>query len=267
MERMPIIDSHCHIFPELIAERASASIAGFYDDPVCCDGSLKTLLSLGEAAGITRHVVSSSATNPHQVSHINRFISDSVRLYPDRLTGLGSLHPDSPDIQTDVDQILSLGLAGVKVHPDFQTVAVDDPRFFRLFECCQGKLPVLCHCGDSRFRYSNPVQIKRVLKNFPDLTLIAAHFGGWTVWRDAVAQLYDSERIRIDCSSSLFTLGRAEATAFIRFFGAERVLFGVDYPMWIPADEVARFRALCLTEEEQDLILWKNASEVFQIPV
>ena len=52
---------------------------------------------------------------------------------------------------------------------------------------------------------------------------------------------------------------------FIRFLGAERVLFGVDYPMWSPVEELARFKNLFLTEEEQEQILWKNAASIFGI--
>ncbi len=200
------------------------------------------------------------------MASINRFIAESVQQHPDRFLGLGAVHPDSSTPAEDLVQIQKLGLKGIKIHPDFQQTSVTDPRFLRIFELCEEKgLPVLCHCGDDRYAYSNPVQIKEVLTRFPDLVLIGAHFGGWTVWKGAVAELFDQEKLFIDCSSSLYALGRAEATAFIRFYGAERVLFGVDYPMWSPSEEVARFNSLFLTEEERERILWKNAASLFGI--
>ena len=107
---MHIIDTHCHIYPDAIAERAAAGIGKFYDYPVWADGRVDTLLKAGAAAGISHHVVCSVATTPHQVASINRFIRQTVDAHPDRFTGLGALHPDSPDQAADVEQVLSLGL-------------------------------------------------------------------------------------------------------------------------------------------------------------
>ena len=263
---MKIIDTHCHVYPDKIAVRASSAIGTFYNEPICCDGMISTLLRESKTAGISRHVLSSVATTPHQVDSINRFIAESVQQNPDRFRGLGTIHPDSPDPADELTKIQDLGLKGIKIHPDFQSASVLDPRFLRIFELCEKRgLPVLCHCGDDRYAYSNPVQIKEILNRFPDLVLIGAHFGGWTVWKGAVAELFDQKKLYVDCSSSLYALGRAEATAFIRFFGAERVLFGVDYPMWSPSEEVERFNNLFLTTEEREQVLWKNAASLFGI--
>lgn len=128
---MKIIDIHSHVYPDAIAQHAADAISAFYDNvyPARGDGSVATLLARGEAAGITRHVVSSAATTPHQVSAINHFLHDAAAAHPERLSALGTLHPDSKDPAADVAEILSLGLLGVKLHPDFLHIAVDDPRF------------------------------------------------------------------------------------------------------------------------------------------
>ena len=49
-------------------------------------------------------------------------------------------------------------------------------------------------------------------------------------------------------------------------YGAERVFFGTDYPMWSPKDELAFFRSLELPKEEQEAILWNNAAKLFNLP-
>ena len=63
---MKIIDIHSHVYPDAIAQHAADAISAFYDNvyPARGDGSVATLLARGEAAGITRHVVSSAATTP-----------------------------------------------------------------------------------------------------------------------------------------------------------------------------------------------------------
>ena len=77
---MKIIDTHCHVYPDKIAVRASSAIGTFYNEPICCDGMISTLLRESKTAGISRHVLSSVATTPHQVDSINRFIAGAAAL-------------------------------------------------------------------------------------------------------------------------------------------------------------------------------------------
>ena len=62
----------------------------------------------------------------------------------------------------------------------------------------------------------------------------------------------------VDCCSSLYALEAEEAVKVIHRYGADRVFFGTDYPMWNPKEEVERFMALPLTEEEREQILHLN---------
>ena len=81
---------------------------------------------------------------------------------------------------------ISLGLKGVKLHPDFQNFEADSPCAMSIFElCAEAGLPVLVHTGDYRFDYSNPNRIANVLRAFPKLKFVGAHFGGWSVWDEA----------------------------------------------------------------------------------
>ena len=62
----------------------------------------------------------------------------------------------------------------------------------------------------------------------------------------------------MDSSSSLYSLRPEQAAEVIRHYGADRVFFGTDYPMWKPEMEVQRFLSLPLTPEEQEMIAHKN---------
>ena len=266
MKSYPIIDSHCHIYPDKIAEKASQSTGEFYHMPSRLDGRISTLIARGEAAGISHFVVQSVATTPKQVSSINRFIAEAVAGSGGRFTGLGTLHPDSTDIAAEVDEIIALGLRGVKLHPDIQAVAIDDPRMHRIYELCRGRLPILMHTGDHRFDYSNPNRMQPILAAYPDLTVIGAHFGGWSVWEDAVARLSAYPNLYVDCSSTLYAVTRERARELIDAYGVGRVLFGTDYPMWLPESEIELFMQIDLTEDERRDILSRNAAKLFGIP-
>ena len=83
------------------------------------------------------------------------------------------------------------------------------------------------------------------------------------MWEQAAEELCEYKNLMVDCSSSLYSLTPQKAAEIVRMYGAERVLFGTDYPMWSPDEELRRFYALNLTAEENDLILYKNARRLF----
>lgn len=260
---MQIFDAHCHIYPAKIAQKAALATAQFYDSlGETYDGTVQTLFA--NSGEISMHLVQSVATNPAQVRSINRFIAGEVAQYPDRLYGFGALHPESDDIAADVEHLLSLGLHGAKLHPDIQRFSLEDKKMFALCEVCEGRLPLLLHTGDHRYSFSNPEQLVPLLKRFPRLTVIGAHFGGWSVWQEATNKLAGRfENFWVDSSSSLFALSNEIARALVAAYTPQRVIFGTDYPMWNPARELEKLRALALEHEED--ILWNNAAKLFHL--
>ena len=264
-KKYKIIDSHCHIYPDKIAQKASEATGHFYDLPASLDGKLSTLLEHGEKAGIEHFVIQSVATTPKQVSSINNFIAKSVDEGEGRFTGLGTLHPDSEDMEADVNEIIALGLKGVKMHPDIQKIELDDLRMHKIYELCEGRLPMLLHTGDCRYDYSNPNRMIPILEKYPDLTVIGAHFGGWSIWEDATELYTKYGNFLVDCSSSLYAISPEKAKELIMAYGTDRVLFGTDYPLWTPESEIERFMQIDLTDSQREDILYNNTAKLFNI--
>lgn len=157
-----------------------------------------------------------------------------------------------------------MGLKGVKLHPDIQGFKTDDYRCLKIYEICEKNgIPVLLHAGDNRFDFSNPNRIKPILDIYKNLTVIGAHLGGYTVWETAAETLSGYKNFYVDCSSSLYAFTPERSREIIRMYGADRVLFGTDYPMWNPKEELSRLRALNLDEDELNGILYKNAVRLF----
>ncbi len=261
----PIIDCHCHIYPDRIADKAVEGISRFYDLPMAYDGRSATLKAEGDKIGVCHNLIFSVATTPHQVNSINSFIADCVREGEGRYTGLGSLHPDSDDIKGDIRHIKELGFKGIKLHPDFQKFRIDDEKLFTIYSECEGELPLLLHTGDKRYDYSNPQRMSNVLKKFPKLTVIGAHFGGWSLWEEAADMLSVYDNFYVDTSSSFHWLKKDTAEKLIRKYGADKVLFGSDFPMWSYEKEFEYFSSLDLTENEREKILFRNAVKLFNI--
>ena len=263
MKKYRIIDAHCHIYPDKIAEKASESTGHFYDLPASLDGKISTLIEHGKKAGIEHFIVQSVATTPKQVSSINNFIAEAVASSNGHFTGLGTLHPDSENMEADVNEILALGLKGVKLHPDIQKIAIDDPKMHTIYKLCEGKLPMLLHTGDYRYDFSNPNRMMPILEQYPDLLVIGAHFGGWSVWEEATEKLSKYDNFLVDCSSSLYAISPQKAKELIHTYGVKRVLFGTDYPLWKPEIELERFMQIELTDEEREDIFYNNAAKLF----
>ena len=260
---MKIFDVHVHIFPDKIAEKAVSAIGSFYENfNMEGDGRLTTAIRVMDEAGVTRCAAHSVATSARQVDHINAFVMDAHRRYPDRIVPFAAMHPDLERPRETAEAILAQGFRGVKLHPEIQGFRIDDPRVMDMIAPFEGRIPILCHCGDYRYDNSSPERLKRVLRAFPKLTLICAHLGGWTVWREAWHHLA-GEDVWVDTSSALFALEPAEAVEIIRAYGVDRALYGTDFPMWTPGDELKRFDRLPLTEAERGAILWDNARRLF----
>ncbi len=261
-----VIDSHCHIYPDKIAAKATEGTDRFYGEHSVNSGTVSDLLQRGKAAGVEHFVVQSVATSPKQVTSINEFIAKDVNENSGLLTGLGTLHPESQDIEADVARIISLGLHGVKLHPDIQQFPADCPGYMKIYELCEREgLPILLHTGDYRYDFSNPNRVIRVLKAFPGLTVVGAHLGGWSVWDKAMEILPGTPNLYVDCSSCFPFTDKEHVYRMIRKYGCDRVLFGTDYPMWSVSDELETFMSLEFTDDERRAMLSENAEKVFNI--
>jgi predicted TIM-barrel fold metal-dependent hydrolase len=161
-------------------------------------------------------------------------------------------------MESEVDRALALGLKGFKLHPDSQGVNANDARLMRFYELIEGRMPLMLHCGDYRWDYSHPARIKEILRSFPRLVLNAAHFGGWMLFEIAYDNLKD-ELCFMDLSSASVYLGPRRTRELIGLYGAERILFGSDYPMWNPVEEVSRFFKNELSQYERERVLHRNA--------
>ena len=281
-----ILDAHCHVYPDRLPSQAVGMPGTFYEAPAAGTGVVQDLLAIGEAAGYDGYVIQSVASTPHHVSSINHFIAAEVMADRaldlagrGRLTGLGAMHPDTVDKRAAIEEIVALGLHGVKLHPDMQKFAIDDPRAYPIYElCAEYRLPIIMHMGDPRYDFSHPDRLHRVMTDLPELTVVGAHMGGWDNWDYACERLSGHRNLFVDSSSSIAAAGKhhglvpeivyldhAHATRLIRAWGTDKVLYGTDYPMWSPSADLEAFFDLDLTDAERRAILSENARKVFAI--
>ncbi|MBE6542311.1 MAG: hypothetical protein E7672_07685 [Ruminococcaceae bacterium] len=266
-----VFDIHTHTYPEAIAEKACINLGKFYNFDVLGEGTYAHLESQAEANNVDGYLLFSVATNAHQVEKVNSSIAALAEFSRSRgfkTVGYAGMHQDFPDFEGEITRAESLGLAGVKIHPDIQEVDVNDKRLLPLYEILQERdLPLYLHMGDDRpqYRFSEAVKLVDILKQFPRLRVVAAHLGGYKAWDDALEHLAGRDNVYYDTSSALWAMTPERAADIISALGAENVMFGTDYPVVNTKEELERFFKINLTDREREDILWNNAIRFLRI--
>ncbi len=275
-----IVDIHTHTFPDKIAAPTIEKLQSLSHTKPFSSGTVDALRKSMSAAGVDRSVVLPVATNPRQVVHVNdASVQLNDRAAETGIYSFGCMHPDFPDWKNELSRVAGLGLKGIKLHPVYQGVDLDDPRCLRILDrAAEVGLAVLTHAGlDVGFPgrvNCSPEMALRALKQVGPVPVILAHMGGWRCW-DQVEELLWDTRAYLDTSFSLGSmtplgdgyygpgdlklLGAEQFVRMVRKFGSKRILFGTDSPWSDQRDSLARLRALPLTEEELEDILGGNA--------
>lgn len=110
------------------------------------NGTVDALLESGRQIGVDRYLVHSSATHSGQVKAINDYIAGVINSHSNMI-GFGTLHLDFEDVEAEIERIISLGLRGIKLHPEFQHFVIDEPAMMPIYKAIEGKLPLLIHMG------------------------------------------------------------------------------------------------------------------------
>lgn len=258
---MKYIDMHTHVFPAKIAAKAVRFLEDYYHHSWEGGGSPEDLLRSMDASGVDKALIFSCATKPEQVTAANDFLHLIQTTYPERFAAFGTIHPDYPDVPGEIERIRTLGLKGVKIHPDFQKVYIDEPKMYRVYEAA-GDLPFTFHVGDRKGDFSSPWRMARVLDDFPHLKVIAAHFGGYGEWEESWKHLVGRD-VFFDTSSTFWELPAEQVKAIVLAHGVDRILFGSDYPARRPGDAAADVRTMGLSEADNEKIFHLNAEREF----
>lgn len=256
-----VVDVHAHAFDEKIAIKATENLHTYYGIEPAADGRLIHLIESAKENNIDKLVLCATATKPKQVEMINDYVSG---LIGEHVIGLGTLHPDYDNISGEIDRIIDLGLSGLKFHPIFQGFKIDEDKAMKMFETIGDKLPVLIHIGDKNSDAASPERLAHVMDTFPEITFIGAHLGGYSEWDKAKECLF-GRNLYFDTSSSMRFMKPKVAREIIRAHGADKILFGTDYPLSNHKYEMKCLDKLKLTEEEYEMIYWKNAYKLFGI--
>ena len=261
------IDIHTHAFHPKIAHKAVDHLNDFYSVNCAGDGTIAHLLERERKAEMEKCVVLCAATAPAQVIPANNYAITLQKEHEDRVIAFGTVHPGYEDWESELKRIKAAGIRGIKLHPDFQSFWLDDPRLLPIFEAAQKDFVFEIHIGDKTTPAQNPscpYKLAAILRQFPGMRVIAAHFGGYRMWAHALDALAGNrfEKLWFDTSSTTPFATPLLAKKLLGAFPRERILFGTDWPLYDPVEERQRLQRLAsLTDAEMETIM-SNATSL-----
>ncbi|OGY07815.1 MAG: hypothetical protein A2782_01590 [Candidatus Blackburnbacteria bacterium RIFCSPHIGHO2_01_FULL_43_15b] len=190
--------------------------------------------------------------------------------------------PIAPQTENLKKYLESGQIHGVKFYLGYEDYSATDKQLFPLYEFCQKtNKPVIFHTGvlligeRGMLKNSHPLNVDSVAYHFPDLKIIIAHMGNpWIA--DAAAILLKNPNVYADLSG-YFTewvpIAPEEVEDFKKsaacikdFVGDyKKCIFGTDWPIYNQKEYVEAVKSLEMTEEEKELVFWKNANEIFSL--
>jgi uncharacterized protein len=261
------IDFHTHCFPERIAASAIEKLgrnAGALHP--WTDGTIEGIRMHMKECGIDIAVSLNIAVSPAHQKAVNDF---AAGINGGGIYAFGSVHPHAADALDELERIASVGMKGIKFHPQFQGFAADDKTILPVYrKAASLGLVTVFHCGlDLGFADSSlasPEAIAQALPAFGGAPVVAAHMGGCLCWKEAMRHLAGLP-LYFDTAFCHGHIPLPEAQAIVEKHGTDKILFGSDLPWSDMAGELSFIQSLGLGEADTELVLRTNAAKLLGI--
>jgi predicted TIM-barrel fold metal-dependent hydrolase len=279
-----IVDFHTHIFPdEVRASREEflerdAWFGTLYENPRNKLASAEDVVASMDAAGVDRTVVFGFPWRDAKLcSWHNDYIIDSIKRYPDKLLGFACVQPlDAKDAQ-ELARCLDAGLMGLgELGPDGQRFDIEDKRILQasaeVLE--QYDRPLLTHASEPMGHsypgkgQTLPWKLLKLAQNFPDVKMVFAHWGGGLPFYELMPEVGEHLRnVYYDTAASTYLYRFDVFPVGAQLVGAERILWGTDYPLLSQSKMLRRIRESGLSQDELDAVLGGNAARLLRLEV
>ncbi len=278
-----IIDFHTHVFPPQIKKNRSKYIdsdpcfAILYSEKNAKLATADELIASMDKAGVETSVIVNIGWTTHELCvETNDYILESIARYPRRLIGFCTIQPHSYEAAiTEIERCAKEGIRGVgEIRPDIQLFDLRDEEVMEpVIEVIRKhKLILLTHASEPvGHEYPGkgtitPDMLYPFITSYPDLTIVCAHWGGGLPFYALMPEVKQAmNNVFFDTAASPFLYSPQIYEQVIPLVGAEKILFGSDYPLLAQSRLLEEIRSLDLPEETRDLILSGNAQRLLGI--
>ena len=264
-----MIDFHTHIFPDKIAARSIEALSKVSGVKAATDGTLKGLLASMDRSGVDLSVIMPVVTKPTQFESVNTFAAKVNEEYAGRLLSFGGIHPDSEDYKGELNRIKELGLPGIKLHPDYQGVMIDDVRYMNIIEYADALgMIIMVHAGIDiglpEPVHCPPDKARKILDTLKPKKLILAHMGGWKQW-DEVYEYLTGEQVYFDTAFSFDYMSQDMFLKLCKKHGTDKILFATDSPWSDARRDMEIIKSLPLAADAKEAIFSGNAKKLLNM--
>ena len=277
------IDAHTHCYPPSFAGRRpqiaaqDATFAALFADQKARLATAEDLVAALDRAAIDAAVAAGIGwTDPTKAHEANDYILESARRFPGRIIPFCSVNPAWGEAALgEVERCAGLGALGVgELHPDTQGFRLDDSATLGPFarQVAGLGMAVLTHVSEPvGHRYpgkgaATPEQALAFAQAFPDVRLICAHWGGGLPFYALMPEVAEAMRnVWFDSAASPY-LYRSEVFPTVAgLVGADKVLFGSDFPVLRPERVLKDLHAGGLSDDARQAILGGNAASLLRL--
>jgi len=278
-----IIDFHTHVFPPHISKKRNTYIdsdpcfAILYSDPKAKLATAEGLIASMDEDRIDVSVILNIGWITHDLCvETNDYILECIARYPDRLIGFCSIQPNSIDSAiAEIERCAKAGIRGVgEIRPDTQLFDLRDEYLMApiVEAMLEHNLILLPHTSEPvGHEYPGkgaitPDMLYPFITSFPDLTVVCAHWGGGLPFYALMPEVKNAmQNVFFDTAASPFLYSPQIYHQVIQIAGADKIIFGSDYPLMRQSRPVNEIESLDLPEETKSLILSGNARRLLGI--
>jgi len=237
------IDVHQHYLPDSLADHADAwqamlhsgsRVQGYADEAAVVDAM--------DAAGVDRCIWQGEYFSQHaDCVERNHRVLRAMQHDRQRLFAFAVVHPDHPQALAELERCRAAGFMGVgELNPVAQRFHLHGAGFLRVVEyCVRWQWPLLLHVnepvGDA---YAGKVavalaDIYGIARQYPELRLILAHWGGGLWWYEQIPQVRRVlANVYYDSAATFHTYPNSERLVRMALeIVPHKIMFGSDFPL------------------------------------
>lgn len=276
-----IIDVHVHIFPKRIRENKATYFSNepafklLYGSEAANMASAEEVLAMMDEQGVDIAVVCGFPWSKLSTCKMNNdYVLDAVARYPDRLKGLGCFSPFTSGFEREVARCVAAGVSGAG-ELAFYRSGIDKDCRDRLAPamdiCREHNLPVMIHTNEPvghKYPGKTPntlIQIYNLVKQYPENRIILAHWGGGIFFYNLLKKEVKAtlKNVWYDTAASPYLYRPDIYRVAVDLAGADRILFGTDYPLLKPERYFKEMDQAGLADEEKAALCGDNARVLF----
>ena len=280
-----LIDCHTHLFPPEIRDARDrffpneSAFELLYSDPRSRMVGVRDFIAAMDAEGVDRAVVFGFPWRQAEIfRRHNDYIMEAVAAHPDRLIGLACFEAVHPEAAAETLRCLDGGLRGVGELAFYENGITPESieRLAPAMDICREHgVPVMLHTNEPvGHNYPGKApntlrQIYDLVRNFPENQIILAHWGGGIFFyallkkevKDALKNVY------YDTAATPYLYDPAIWRTACEIVGADRILFGTDYPLLDPYRYLKEIETAGVSALERKRILGANAAALWGLSV